>query len=267
MLEQSLAGWSRLGYATGAANALFQLGLIALFERWFADAHARLSQALALHREAQNVIDACYDLVMLGFVEVELGKRVEARRHLAEAGEVMADLDDHWGPLFLLECTAALAASEGDATRALRLLGAASALRERTGVPLPPAFRESFEPWFLAARKALPAAAAEAAIQSGRALAPGQSISGEQLRALTADDTTKGGTGTGRPGRLSRREQQVAVFVAQGWTNQAVADALVVSRRTVDSHLSHILDKLGLTTRAQVAVWVAQNGLLGNPQR
>jgi non-specific serine/threonine protein kinase len=55
--------------------------------------------------------------------------------------------------------------------------------------------------------------------------------------------------------------------VAQGWTNQAVADALIVSRRTVESHLSHILGKLGLTTRAQVAVWAAQNGLLRNPPR
>jgi non-specific serine/threonine protein kinase len=53
--------------------------------------------------------------------------------------------------------------------------------------------------------------------------------------------------------------------VAQGWTNPQIADALFVSRRTVESHISHILGKLGLTTRAQVAVWATQHGLLRTP--
>jgi DNA-binding NarL/FixJ family response regulator len=66
---------------------------------------------------------------------------------------------------------------------------------------------------------------------------------------------------------LTRREQEIAACVARGWTNQGVADTLIVSRRTVETHLSHILDKLGLTTRAQVAVWAAQNGLWGTPSK
>jgi DNA-binding NarL/FixJ family response regulator len=95
-------------------------------------------------------------------------------------------------------------------------------------------------------------------------LAPGQAISAEQLQALVADDLAPGATSKRVRGALSRREQEIAVYVAQGWTNQAMADALIVSWRTVESHLSHILDKLGLATRAQVAVWAAQNGLVGD---
>jgi non-specific serine/threonine protein kinase len=261
-LEQALTGWRGLGHAVGTGNTLFQLGLVALFEQRNDEADDLLRQALALHQEARDVIDAAYDLVMIGYVAVQQGQLAEGRRCLGEARDLLVDPDDRWGVLFLLECTGALAAAEGSAVRALRLVGVAAALREHTGVPLPPAHRACFEPWFLLARRALPAGEADAATSSGRVLAPGQSISPEQLLALLADDAAPVAALPQPPGVLSRREQEVAVYVAQGRTNQQMADALVVSRRTVESHVSHILDKLGLTTRAQVAVWAAQHGLL-----
>jgi DNA-binding CsgD family transcriptional regulator/DNA-binding beta-propeller fold protein YncE len=58
---------------------------------------------------------------------------------------------------------------------------------------------------------------------------------------------------------LSRREQQVAALVAEGLTNRAIAQRMFISERTVDGHLEHIREKLGVTSRAQVATWyVAQ---------
>jgi non-specific serine/threonine protein kinase len=264
-LEAALAGWRRLAHPVGTGNALFQLGLVALFEQRNDDADALLRQALGLHREARRLIDTAYDLVMIGFVAVQRGQPAEARRRLGEARELLADPDDRWIFPYLLECAGTLAAAEGDAPRALRLAGVASALRDRTGLALPPAYRACFEPWFLLARRALPAAQVEAATSSGRALAPDQSISPEQLRALLADEAAPGAAGTSRPDALSRREREIAAYVAQGWTNQQMADTLIVSRRTVESHVSHILGKLGLTTRAQVAVWATQHGLLRTP--
>jgi non-specific serine/threonine protein kinase len=261
-LEQALAGWRGLGHAVGTGNTLFQLGLVALFEQRNDDADRLLRQALALHQEAHDAIDAAYDLVMIGYVAVQLGQLAEARRCLGEARDLLADPDDRWGVLFLLECTGALAAAEGSAVRALRLVGVAAALRDHTGVPLPPAHRACFEPWFLLARRALSAEEAEAATSSGRALAPGQSISPELLRALLAGGAQPGQGATPTLDALSRREREIAIHVAQGSTNQQVADALIVSRRTVESHISHILAKLRLTTRAQIAVWAAQHGLL-----
>jgi non-specific serine/threonine protein kinase len=202
---------------------------------------------------------------MVGFVAVQRGRPAEARRRLEEARDLLADPDDRWIFPYLLECAGALAAAEGDAVRALRLVGVASAIRDRTGIPLAPAYRACFEPWFLLARRALPAAEAEAATSGGRALAPGQSIGPEHLRALLADEPAPGAAGTSRPDPLSQREREIAAYVARGWTNQQVADALVVSPRTVESHVSHVLGKLGLTTRAQVAVWATQRGLPTTP--
>ncbi len=62
-------------------------------------------------------------------------------------------------------------------------------------------------------------------------------------------------------GGLTAREREVARLIAQGQTNRAIADTLVVSERTVETHVSSILNKLDFTSRAQIAVWAAEKGL------
>src|SRR5262249_40314990 len=61
---------------------------------------------------------------------------------------------------------------------------------------------------------------------------------------------------------LSAREHEVAVLVARGLTNRQIAEQLVIAPRTADNHVQHIFDKLGVSSRAQVAAWVAARGLL-----
>jgi non-specific serine/threonine protein kinase len=56
---------------------------------------------------------------------------------------------------------------------------------------------------------------------------------------------------------LTRREHQVAALVARGLSNKDIAGTLVISPRTAEAHVEHILVKLGFTTRAQIAAWVA----------
>jgi len=58
--------------------------------------------------------------------------------------------------------------------------------------------------------------------------------------------------------RLSEREWEVANLVARGQSNRQIAAELVVSERTVDTHVSHILRKLTLVSRAQIAAWAVQ---------
>jgi non-specific serine/threonine protein kinase len=57
---------------------------------------------------------------------------------------------------------------------------------------------------------------------------------------------------------LSPREVEVANLVAEGLTNRQIAERLVISKWTADNHVASILRKLDLTTRAQVAGWVAR---------
>jgi non-specific serine/threonine protein kinase len=63
-------------------------------------------------------------------------------------------------------------------------------------------------------------------------------------------------------GPLSARELEVARLVAQGLSNKEIASTLVVSLRTAEAHVTNVLSKLGLRSRAQLAVWVAEHALL-----
>lgn len=60
---------------------------------------------------------------------------------------------------------------------------------------------------------------------------------------------------------LTAREREVAAYIARGMSNRAIADILVVGERTVETHVSNILNKLGFTSRAQIAAWAVEKGL------
>jgi non-specific serine/threonine protein kinase len=61
---------------------------------------------------------------------------------------------------------------------------------------------------------------------------------------------------------LTPRQREVALLIAHGLTNRQIAQRLIIAPRTADNHVQHIFDKLGLSARAQVAAWVALQGML-----
>jgi DNA-binding CsgD family transcriptional regulator len=81
---------------------------------------------------------------------------------------------------------------------------------------------------------------------------------GRQLQwdELVAEALAK--PGAGPESTLTRREHEIAGLVAQGLTNVQIADELVISRRTVESHIGHIRQKLGVSSRNKIIVWVLQ---------
>jgi DNA-binding NarL/FixJ family response regulator len=60
-------------------------------------------------------------------------------------------------------------------------------------------------------------------------------------------------------GPLAKREVEVAELVAGGLSNKQIAARLFISERTVDTHVGHILNKLGFNSRAQVAGWISSS--------
>jgi tetratricopeptide (TPR) repeat protein len=60
---------------------------------------------------------------------------------------------------------------------------------------------------------------------------------------------------------LTQRERAVAALIARGKSNHEIADSLIVAPRTIETHVSSILSKLGFTSRTQIAIWAAEKGL------
>ena len=67
-------------------------------------------------------------------------------------------------------------------------------------------------------------------------------------------------------GGLTEREREVAILIAQGKSNQEIADGLIVSKRTIETHVGNIMFKLGCNSRTQIAVWVVDAGLLSRTE-
>jgi DNA-binding CsgD family transcriptional regulator len=75
-------------------------------------------------------------------------------------------------------------------------------------------------------------------------------------RATELHETLRSATRRAR--LLTPREMEIARFLAEGLTSREIAEAMHISARTADNHAQHILDKLGLRSRSQIAAWVAR---------
>jgi non-specific serine/threonine protein kinase len=151
----------------------------------------------------------------------------------------------------------------GEQELAALLLGAADRVWRRFGLIKllhTPYYGPHHRECEAAIRAAIGDEAFEAAFQRGA----GMDIE-EIVSFVAGESSAPGGAGLAvvaggnQPAVLSHRERQVAELVAEGLSNKQIAARLVISRRTVDSHVEKILTKLGFTSRVQVAAWFAAN--------
>ncbi|NRI70047.1 tetratricopeptide repeat protein [Rhodococcus sp. MS16] len=164
-------------------------------------------------------------------------------------------VDDPLMAATYLESLSWIDARTHDAQRAAILMGSAESLRRAVGSSTVMfshliVYREESE---RAVRHALGDRKFESAYKMGRALSFDEAVAyalGEQpsTPSYSAAVVTT----------LTKREQQVADLVTKGMTNKAIASQLVISQRTAQGHVEHILVKLGFTSRAQIAAWVAE---------
>jgi DNA-binding CsgD family transcriptional regulator len=165
-----------------------------------------------------------------------------------------------------LEGMASLAGAVGDASRAAHLSGAAEAAREATGIiAFSPGERALHEPHLASARSQLEEAAWEEALAEGRAMSLDRAAEYALSRDESAPPTTLAPHEplAGEPTEvLTVREREVALLAAQGLTNRQLSTELGISERTAANHVSSILRKLGLRSRAQITSWAIERRLL-----
>jgi len=152
-----------------------------------------------------------------------------------------------------LEILAWIAAAESRYEPAARHLGAAAAIRDALGVQLFPNLARPHDECEERLRSALGQREFAKLTRQGARIAIDEAVAdalGEQ-----ADATARP---AGEEAALTRREHEVADLVAQGLSNRDIAASLVISPRTAEAHVEHILTKLGFTSRSQIAAWVAE---------
>lgn len=187
--------------------------------------------------------------------------RERAKALLEECLMLCRTLDNKYVASGSLEGLACIAADSGQSTRAAKVYGAASKLRETVGYKQPDDERELREPYLVTARSRLGKMAWEAAIAEGRAMTFEEAF---EYALSTEPDPPVPPIGqesqvSQSPGNLSPREQEVATLAARGLTNRQVSTELSISERTAANHVAKILKKLGLASRAQIAAWAAEH--------
>ena len=152
-----------------------------------------------------------------------------------------------------LECLAHLACEADSHHETARLLGAAHALRQRMGAVRLIVFDAGYDPVVGAARNAMGDSAFDAAWAEGAAMSTEEAIAYAQRGRGERKRPSSGW------GSLTPTELDVVRLVGAGLPNKDIATRLFVSPRTVQSHLRHVYNKLGLTSRVQLAQEAARH--------
>jgi predicted ATPase/transcriptional regulator with XRE-family HTH domain len=173
-----------VGWTLGVIVARRILGTLSVRRRDYIVGQTSLEASLTLARQSQVPWWTAETLVSLGKAALDHDDFERARRSLAEGLAIIRDLNDRFGLAGALEAFAWLAAVQGTGREALRFAGAAAALRDAIGTPLPPAERPRLERQLAPGRTALGERAAAEAWAEGQAL-PLQELM-DRAFALTA---------------------------------------------------------------------------------
>jgi non-specific serine/threonine protein kinase len=156
-----------------------------------------------------------------------------------------------WHTAWLLATMAAVLIGRGQPRRGVRLVGAIDRYCEHVGLD-PDAAWEINREW-------LDRGLAILGHQASAVRASGRRLTLKEAKAYALEEASDDEPGAAA--RLSRREIEVAGLVREGLSNRTIAKRLFISERTVEGHVTNLLNKLGVNTRAQVAAWVAENAL------
>jgi non-specific serine/threonine protein kinase len=265
MCTDGLAQSRAAGERRGMYYSLYGLAEIARAQGDLASAVRLMEEAHGLTLEQADSWSIAFALSTLGNLTLVAVDLVRSRALQQESLRLRYSIHEVVGISRCLDGLACAASAQGQSARAARLFGAADALRERAGVAPHPPWQAEYDRHRAAARTSLGNDGCVAELAAGCALelqdAVAHGLASDNPAARTTRDTGRASLAN-LAGVLTRREREVAVLVAQGYTNRGIADALVITERTAEGHVERIRGKLGFQSRTQVAAWAVRTNLV-----
>jgi predicted ATPase/DNA-binding NarL/FixJ family response regulator len=260
------------GFVRGAASAQALLALIVCHDGDLLTARSMLEECLRTWESLGQAIEVGLVHLGLGIVAMAEGDLARAQSWLCQAlatslaggsEEVPVAAGHNDVLLRSLDALAQLAALSGQPARAVRLTAHGAARRGRLGLALTPADAASIEGSIAPARASLGPLATASAQEVGRAMTLQEAIDDAlAIEPAAAPESMLEHPADGAAqGRLTSREWEVATLIARGYSNQMIAEALVVVESTAARHVHNILAKLALSSRTQIAAWAFERGV------
>ena len=266
LLEESLALARERGDKHQIGNVQLTLGSLALYRGELVSAETCAQESLALSRELRYKRLTAIALSLLGDIRHKQGDLTQARAVYTEGVVLAGEAGWSYAMGSNLIGLAYVAADKGQFEQAVRLFGAAEAWLHPDAMD--PLERADYEGAVAGVRARLGEKAFADALAQGRALTPEQVLAAREPTMATT--TTSAGPSSTPPGKtpaiypdeLTAREVEVLRLVAQGLTNDQVAQQLVISSRTVNTHLTSIYGKIGVSSRAAATRYAIEHHLV-----
>jgi predicted ATPase/DNA-binding CsgD family transcriptional regulator len=254
--EEALARAREHGHRWIMARAATQLGAVAEARGDLVTAKAHYEMAVPWLRELGNDSDVARCMARIGRVAAMLHEFGTARERLAASLTLSRETGQRQGVARCLIGLSVLAEHEGDLEGAVLAAAAAVTLREAIGQH---SATIRIEELLARARAKLSEGRTTSLWSRGKAMSADDAarhvLEGERL----APDVTAIVAEPVRHSLLTARELEIAGLLTRGLSNRAIAEELVISPATVARHIANIMEKLGYTSRAQIAVWAAEH--------
>ena len=255
--EDALA-LARDGLADQAADpmsrcwALIGIGLASFVRQdWEACRRASLA-GIAMCDEVGEIWNKKLHLRSLAYAAWRLGDPRAAEATLFEALRIDRRLDDTWHLAWTTETLGWVSVDLRHDDRAARLLGMAGGFWALSGSGLAGPWQE----FHVAAIERLRGRLGERRL--AREIAAGARLDRAAGLSFALEERTVASGGMADPLRLSPRETEVARLIAEGLANRDIGERLFLSPRTVEKHVEHVMDKLGVDSQAAIAAWQAR---------
>lgn len=265
-LKRAVEGFTALGWQEERADTLVLLGMGLGFSGDLEAAATAHETCLQICSGGSGQWARSYALQWGGLIACEQGDQEKALAWERESLELKRAIQERLGVALCLEALAWIEC-ETDPHRSAIMLGSSAALWRTIGSAPEalPGLLKYHTTSEAKVREALTEEQFLEAFEQGAMLSVDTAVafalsetSAAAPRATSATDEAWTSVG------LTKREREIALLIADGLSNKEIAKNLVISTRTAESHVEHVLIKLGFTSRAQIAAWITHSAAAGN---